>query len=192
MRGTNGRRRDARPLRVIPHRGQVPENSIESPNKQPWDVFHEHEAGSKHANDSREFRPQARSLAVNTGSLPGKADVLTGESSRDDIASPVVSVAGWEGSDIIVSPYARPMFLKDSAAERVDLDLPRAHHTGTLKAEIEPADAREQAAERHRSILDSLSIDHAPSDTSRSTRLANASAVSPSWNASATLKPFMA
>jgi hypothetical protein len=46
MRGTNGRRRDAFPFRIEPERGQIPENAIEPPNKQPWDVLHEDVAGS--------------------------------------------------------------------------------------------------------------------------------------------------
>jgi hypothetical protein len=48
VRGTDGGSRYAVPLRVIPERGQVPEYVSEpsvSP-KEPWDVLHEHEAGS--------------------------------------------------------------------------------------------------------------------------------------------------
>lgn len=46
VRGANGRSRNARPLRVIPERGQFPEYAIKPPNKQAWRVLHEHVAGS--------------------------------------------------------------------------------------------------------------------------------------------------
>jgi hypothetical protein len=46
VRGTDGSRWDAVPLRVIPARGQVAENVAHSSNKEPWDVLHEHPAGS--------------------------------------------------------------------------------------------------------------------------------------------------
>lgn len=44
--------RNNRPLRVEPHLGQVPENGAHSSRKQPWDVLHEHVAGSKLANET--------------------------------------------------------------------------------------------------------------------------------------------
>lgn len=47
VRGTNGRRGNALPLRVIPELGQVSEYGVHSAShKEAWDVFHEDEAGS--------------------------------------------------------------------------------------------------------------------------------------------------
>jgi hypothetical protein len=47
VRGTNGRRGNALPFRVIPELGQVSENgSHPASHKEPWDVLHEDEAGS--------------------------------------------------------------------------------------------------------------------------------------------------
>jgi len=40
-------RSQAVPLRVIPECGQACENLAHASAKQPWDVLHEHEAGSK-------------------------------------------------------------------------------------------------------------------------------------------------
>jgi hypothetical protein len=47
VRGTNGRRRNALPLRVIPEVGQPSEYVVHSsPQKEAWDVLHEDVAGS--------------------------------------------------------------------------------------------------------------------------------------------------
>jgi hypothetical protein len=46
VRGANGRCGYAIPLRIIPERGQVSENSLDPPNKESCDVLHEHVAGS--------------------------------------------------------------------------------------------------------------------------------------------------
>jgi hypothetical protein len=55
MRGTNGRCRYAVPLSIKPERGQVSENSSESPNSESIDVFHEHNSRSYLANDPRKL-----------------------------------------------------------------------------------------------------------------------------------------
>jgi hypothetical protein len=47
LRGTNGNRRDMIPLRIIPERGQITENCVESAIKKPWHVFQEQVARSK-------------------------------------------------------------------------------------------------------------------------------------------------
>jgi hypothetical protein len=46
VRGANGASRDAVPLRVIPARGQVPENTLHSSSKESCDVLHDDVAGS--------------------------------------------------------------------------------------------------------------------------------------------------
>lgn len=59
VRGTDGGSRYAIPLRVVPARGQVPENSPEVPaSKESWNVLHEDESGSYSANGSDNFRPK--------------------------------------------------------------------------------------------------------------------------------------
>src|SRR4051812_18984912 len=79
VRGTNGSRRNAIPFRVIPARGQVPENSVEPPNKESCDVFHEDEARSYRANEPSELCPQAGSVPVDSDSLSRIGNVLTRE-----------------------------------------------------------------------------------------------------------------
>jgi hypothetical protein len=96
MRGTNIVRSQLTPFRVVPQRGQVPENSTKPPNSEHWRVLHERESWSYLANDASELRPQAASLSVDACSFAGCADVLAGEPAADDVnvSSPWVAVEG--------------------------------------------------------------------------------------------------
>ena len=58
------------PFRIVPERGQRPENSSEV-SKQLWHVLHDDEAGSKYANDANELGPEAGAGAVDANSLAG-------------------------------------------------------------------------------------------------------------------------
>jgi hypothetical protein len=51
VRGANGESRDAVPPSIIPERGQVSENSSETPRQESWHVLHDDDAGSKLANE---------------------------------------------------------------------------------------------------------------------------------------------
>ena len=73
------------PLCIVPERGQITKDGSKSAKSKGWGVFHEHEARSYTANDSRHFSPQSRSLAVNPGTLSGRANVLTGEPPRNHV-----------------------------------------------------------------------------------------------------------
>ena len=57
MKCSNVRRRKHSPVRIVPERGQVSENSSHPESKQPWDVLHDHVARSKVANGSGILSP---------------------------------------------------------------------------------------------------------------------------------------
>ena len=59
MRRTGVERRYNFPFRIVPERGKVPEHSVESSNSERCDVLHDHEAGSKLANETRELAPES-------------------------------------------------------------------------------------------------------------------------------------
>jgi len=84
------------PSAVIPERGQVTEDSSESPSKEGWAVLHEDEPGSNVAHDARHVCPHAGSLTVDAGALSGHADVLAREAARNHVnnAAPWSSVKG--------------------------------------------------------------------------------------------------
>src|ERR1044072_6216986 len=85
MGGTRGRRRNAVPFRIVPDRGQVPENAVEAPVTESCDVFHDDVAGSNRANEPRKFGPEAGFRAFDAFALAGVADVLAGEAAREDL-----------------------------------------------------------------------------------------------------------
>jgi hypothetical protein len=87
-------RRNDSPFRIEPHRGQVSENSSESPRSEHWAVFHEDDSWSYLANDASHFRPESASLAIDSFASPCCADVLTGKAASHDInnSSPWPSV----------------------------------------------------------------------------------------------------
>lgn len=88
------------PRSIIPHLGQVSENSSKPARSEHWGVFHERESGLYLANDSGKFRPEAGAFAADASAFSCCADVLAREAARDDIhqTAPWLSV---EGSHIV-------------------------------------------------------------------------------------------
>jgi hypothetical protein len=77
------------PPSIEPHFGQIPENSVESPNNEACRVFHDDVARSNFANDAGHFQPESAFLSVKSGFWPRAADVLTRESSRYHLSNSV-------------------------------------------------------------------------------------------------------
>jgi hypothetical protein len=90
------------PSRVIPERGQITEDNSEPPSKESWTVLHEDVAGSNFANDPSHVGPHSTSLAGDSLSLSGDADVLARKASSHDVnkSAPRSSVKG-----LYVIPY---------------------------------------------------------------------------------------
>ena len=89
------------PSRIIPHLGQVAENTSKPARSEDWGVFHEDVVRSNLANDSRLFFPESASRPFDSfsGAVCG-TDVLTRESARNDIhqSTPGLTV---EGSHVV-------------------------------------------------------------------------------------------
>jgi hypothetical protein len=87
VRGADRCRGYTIPFRIIPARGQVPENSVESPRTESCNVFHENASRSKVANGIGIATPESRPLAGDASAPAGEADVLARESPADDVRS---------------------------------------------------------------------------------------------------------
>lgn len=148
VRGANGGSWDAIPLRVIPERGQVPENAVEPPRAESWDVLHDRISGAKLANDPSELRPKTRAGSVDPGSLAGEADVLAGEATADQVHR--LEVVGADGADVVETLGIWKVLGEDGLAVGVELDLPGGLHPRPLEAEVEAADASEEGADIQR------------------------------------------
>jgi hypothetical protein len=106
-------------------------------SKETWDVLHEDVAGSKVANGSDVFTPQAGPGSVDPGSLPGKAEVLAGESSAEDIDG--FDGAPIHGADVSVSRNGRPVLGEDALTVGVDFNLPTDGESGSFKSKVDPS-----------------------------------------------------
>jgi len=85
MVGANIVRSQHAPRRIVPERGQVAENSAESPSSEGWAVFHERETGSNLANDPSVLGPKPGLWAVDSGAAPGDRDVRAWPATADDV-----------------------------------------------------------------------------------------------------------
>ena len=88
------------PLCIVPQRGKVAKYSVKPPRSEHWAVLHEREPWLYLANDPGHFGPQSRSLSVKSVAFSGNADVLTWETSANNVnvSAPWLPI---EGSHII-------------------------------------------------------------------------------------------
>ena len=156
VRGADGLRWDAVPLRIEPALGQLSENGTEPPpsvsRKESWNVLQEHEARSNQANDSHELEEEAGSAGVDAGLLAGDAEVLTGESPADEVDGSDVRFGKALLRDlgyVAEVQNAGPVLRQHPARVGINLRLPDDGHARSLKAEVEPADPAEQAEDSH-------------------------------------------
>lgn len=148
VRGANGTCWNTIPFRIVPALGQVSKyTSHVRVRQETWDVLHEDEAGSKMANGSDVFRPQAGSCAVNPCTFSGKTEVLTGEAPAQKIDSRNGSPI--DGADVSISLHSWPMPGEDTLTVGINLDLPRDTESGSFKAKVKPSNTREETTDQH-------------------------------------------
>lgn len=147
VRGAKGRSRKAVPLRVIPARGQVSENTSKPlVTSESWDVLHDDVSGSKLANDPSELGPKTRALTVDASLVASDAEVLAGEASADEVDGGEVVCS--DRSHVFESLGVGEVLGEYGSAVGVELDLPEGAHSGSLEAEVEAADPCEERADR--------------------------------------------
>lgn len=129
VRGANGTRGNAVPLRVVPALGQVPEYASEPQGKVPWDVLHEEVAGSYVAKDAEDFGPQVPLVAFTLPSA-GERERLARIASREEVERSKLITS--ERLYVVVLRDGGPVLVKDALRERVDFDLADARVAGTL------------------------------------------------------------
>lgn len=116
------------PDRIIPHFGQIPENPVDSPVKESWDILHE-DVGRSHLTDnSCHFTPQPGAGAGDSGAFADEGDVLAGEAPGNAVhqASPGLAIEGCDirkdgkpGEDTVRLPLD-----EDLLAIGIDFDGP--------------------------------------------------------------------
>jgi hypothetical protein len=118
------------------------------------DVLQDNESWFHLANNTADFIEEAASLALQSCALSGVTDVLAWETSDDAIN--VFGVWLWPGSDIVPTSNGWPMLCEDSLCIFVNLHLPFANHSCTLKTKIKTADSRKEGTKRQRHLNNGL------------------------------------
>lgn len=135
VRGTEGDRRYAIPVRVIPALGQVPENVAHPPIKESCHVLHDDDAGSHHANGSHHLPPESRAGPGQAGAEPGVAEILTREAAAQDVDG--LKLSKIHLRDVLVALGLGPVASEHPPAERIDLNLPgHCADAGALKSQL--------------------------------------------------------
>lgn len=147
MPGANVGSWNAVPFRVIPERGQVPENGSESSPEKRGDIFHDDVSGSNLANKTGVFTPEAAAFTCEPRAFASRGDILAGKSSANNVGCDAIRAqsADGEGLDIVIDRHLRPVFRQHAARERFDLaEGDRLKAARPLKAQAEAADARKE------------------------------------------------
>jgi hypothetical protein len=126
------------PFRIKPDFGQVSENGSKPSSSESWDVFDDHPFGPYCANDPSELVPKTGPCTGEAGTFSGNADVLAWESAADEVNA--VVALRRERPHVFMLRDFRPVLFKDCGRIRVDLHLPLARHSCSLKPERETTD----------------------------------------------------
>src|SRR6185436_19155275 len=98
--------------------------------------------GREFANDASELVEESRTRASQAATASGHAEILAGEASADEVNGS--EVCRSDCSHVVMLRNPPEVLTQNGLCLRVNLNLPRALHAGSLHRQIEAADAREQ------------------------------------------------
>lgn len=135
------------PSRIIPQLGQVSENTSKPSRSEHWRVLHEDEARSNFTDDSGHLHPHPASLALDSGSLAGGADVLTGKPARNHVNNPPPR-SSVKGANVIPNRERREnAFILPAAQNSSGVGFPLDSADGAPLKELSPEYAATSACE---------------------------------------------
>lgn len=144
VRGTKDGSGYAVPLRIIPDRGQRPENVTKPESQQLWDVFHNDVFGSKVSAKSDNLSVKNGPFPIHSGPKARSGYILAGETACDDINGNSVCTQSVTGQ----LPYIRvngnigPVLRQHLPGECLDLAEGDGPETASaLQAKAEAANA---------------------------------------------------
>jgi hypothetical protein len=125
------------PRRVVPQRGKVSEDDVESENKVVCDVLQDDETGSKYANGVRDVRPEVALIGCSQP-LAGGTERLARVASGEDVYGLKGDPVGVR--DVAVVRDAGESDIKDFGGASVVLQMPCDIYVEHLhKGQLEPA-----------------------------------------------------
>ena len=118
---------------------QITEHPVSSESSKARDILNEHPIGSTLMHEPEHFEPQPGSLALEAFAFAGDADVLTGESSANEVD---LTQSTWvKGADILEDRDTRPVAPQDRSTVGLDFAEGDGSHSGSLKSEGEASDS---------------------------------------------------
>jgi hypothetical protein len=130
------------PFRVIPDRGKVAQNGIESPSSERCNVLSDNESRSQYANGSTVIFPEARAMPRDASALSSIADVLAGESTGEYVDARNCSKIDCR--NVVINRGVGPTLAQDRLSVFVALDKPDGVESrGSFEAEFDATDAAE-------------------------------------------------
>jgi hypothetical protein len=142
MRGANGGSGYTVPLRIVPERVEATEDFVQSARAKGCNILDDDVARVDFFDETAIFVPKTASLASESESVTGDADVLAGESSADNVNG-FMYVLGGKSFNVFKNRHVWPVFLKNSTAYGVNFAERNGSHTCTLKPERKPTNAGE-------------------------------------------------
>ena|SRR5258708_5587654 len=136
------------PLCIIPDLSELPEHLLQSARAKGADVFNDDPRRLDLVDEAEVFAPEAGALAGEARPFAGEADVLAGEAASDDIE---LAASSAKMSNVAVDGRAGEPLGEDGSSIKFDLAHGGDSEAGALEAELEPADAAEQA--EHYSLI---------------------------------------
>lgn len=128
------------PPRIVPHCGQVSENSSKPSRSEYWGVFHEDVARSNLANDSCELSPEAGSRTVEPCAFSGATDVLAREAARNDERMADAAKLADDSAHSVVSLRERPHVVPNWERIKASVVLPGREDGASVGVELDGAD----------------------------------------------------
>ena len=146
VRGTDARSRNSERPAGVADTLQVSNAIVECHADDPSNILSNDPSGPELLHNAEHFRPE-ETVVLCASPLPGDGKRLAGEPAGDEgraFDAGVPESVSCNGSHVVESRHARPVFREDLLAERVLLDLGDGAEPGPLCGEVDPSDACEE------------------------------------------------
>ena len=135
VRGAKGGSGKHFPFRIIPERGQIPQDDLHATGEHPPDVFDDCVPGADFPNKSCVVEPQAAARALpDSRMFSSVGDVLTGETAAEHVHGRQFGPV--QRRYILIYGDARPVPGEYRPAKRVDLAKPLMFEARPVKTEV--------------------------------------------------------
>ena len=135
VRGAKGGSGKHFPFRIIPERGQIPQDDLHATGEHPPDVFDDCVPGADFPNKSCVVEPQAAARPfLDSRMFSSVGDVLTRKTAAEHVHGR--QFVAFQRPHILIYGDARPVPGEYRPAKRVDLATPLMFEARSVKAEV--------------------------------------------------------